>query len=36
VTRQRTSCSADPVFVGEYQVMSDVTRLSICSSGRQR
>jgi len=30
--RQRTGCSADPVAVGCYQGMSDMTWLSICYS----
>jgi hypothetical protein len=33
VTRQRTGFTADPAYVGRYQVMSVMTRLSICFSG---
>jgi hypothetical protein len=32
VTRQRTGYSADPAPVGRYEGMSNMTRLSICSS----
>jgi hypothetical protein len=32
VTRRRIACSADPVAVGCYQGMPDLTWLSICYS----